>query len=58
MHSQNLAFSLQNRGARPYSDYQCEWDVPKVSDLKNIEIKGDIYDDERYASLLPNFGFF
>ena len=57
-HSQNSAFSLQNKGKKPYSDYKCEWDVPKVSDLQNYEIKGDLYDSELYSSLLPNFGFF
>lgn len=46
--------------AREYRDYKCEWDVPKFCDLKALpEAKEkDLYMDEEYVNMLPNFGFF
>ena len=52
-HSQN-----SNLG-KPIIDFKCEWDVPKFCNLSELPCSnGDIYQDQHYLSLMPDFGFF
>ena len=44
---------------KPPDYFKCEWDVPKFCNLSEIQTSaGDIYQDPKYLSLLPDFGFF
>jgi hypothetical protein len=48
-----------NGQTKPPDYFKCEWDVPKFCNLSEIQTSaGDIYQDPKYLSLLPDFGFF
>ena len=60
-HSNSLNLSFQGGSQNPDFDYKCEWDVPKYVVLAPVQPRNpdiDIYDDPKYVSMIPDFGYF